>query len=353
MPTDYYELLGVPRGADEKEIKSAYRRLARKYHPDVNPNDKAAEAKFKELSQAYEVLGDPEKRKLYDRFGHQWENVQNFTGQGGEGAGDFEFQFPGGFESIFDTFLGGGFGGGRQPTPQAQPRDVEQPIDVTLEEIDAGAKRKLTYQVRDACKGCQGTGQVQLRNAGPCSVCGGSGVKRSVFGNQACPACGGTGHSTYDVCPTCKGSGTSTTTKSVEVTIPPGIANGKKLRVPGRGAMGANGRAGDLFVVIHEIEHPKFKRKGDNLEVEVHVPFTTAALGGNIRVPTLRGTVNMTIPPGTQGGQIFRLADQGVSKFGGGRSHLLARVQIMVPKHLDAKAKKLIEELKSFVEEAA
>lgn len=351
MQKDYYELLGVPRGADEKEIKSAYRRLARKYHPDVNPNDKAAEAKFKEVSQAYEVLGDPEKRKLYDRFGHQWENVQNFTGQGGEGGvADFDFQFPGGFESIFDTFLGGA---GRQPSAQAQPRDVEQTIDVTLEEIDTGGKRKLTYQVRDACKGCHGTGQVQMRNPGPCAACGGSGVRRSVFGNQACTACRGTGQSSYEVCPTCKGGGTTTSTKSVEVTIPAGIANGKKLRVPGRGALGANGRAGDLFVVIREIEHPKFKRKGDNLEVEVMIPFTAAALGGNIRVPTLRGSVNMTIPAGTQGGQIFRLADQGVSKFGGGRTHLLARVQIAVPKHLDAKAKKLIEDLKKYEVDAA
>lgn len=354
MPTDYYELLGVSRNADEKEIKSAYRRLARKYHPDVNPNDKSAETKFKEISQAYEVLGDPEKRKLYDRFGHQWENVQNATGgPGGGGSVDFDFQFPGGFESIFDTFLGGSGFSGRQATPQAQPRDVEQTIDVTLEEIDQGAKRKLTYQVRDACKACKGTGHIQVRNASPCPTCGGTGVRRSVFGNAACPSCGGTGQSSIDICPSCNGSGTENNVRSVEVTIPPGIANGKKLRVPGRGATGANGRSGDLFVVIRELEHPLFKRRGDHLEVAVTIPFTTAALGGEITVPTLRGSVKMTVPAGTQGGQVFRLAHQGVSKFGGGRTHLMARVEIAVPKNLDSKTKKLIEELKQIEERAA
>jgi DnaJ-class molecular chaperone len=299
MAKDYYQILGVPRGADEKEIKSAYRRLARKYHPDVNPNDKSAESKFKEISEAHAVLSDREKRKMYDQFGANWEHAQNITGSGPGGGQDIPFDMGGGFGPLFEQLFGGMGGGGRvrfQDFEVGQPRDVEKMVEVTLEEVDAGTKRVLTYQTMDATRI---QGQVT----------------------------------------------TVPTTKKVEVKIPAGIEDGKKLRIPGKGAAGSNGRAGDLFVVIRWKDHPQFQWKSDHLEVEVDVAFTTAALGGEVRVPTLRGSVKMRIPEGTQGGQTFRLAGQGVSRLNGGRGDMMARVRITVPKRLTEEQRRLLRQL--------
>ena len=289
---DFYQLLGVPRGADDKEIKSAYRKLARKLHPDVNPGDKGAEAKFKQVSEAYEVLGDPEKRKLYDQYGENWEQAKNFQGA----DMDFGGAHMGGFGSIFEQFFGGGAqqGGFRiQDMEASQPRDIEREIELTLEEIDAGCSRTLTYQTLDAQ---QSRGQVA----------------------------------------------TVPSTKKVSVTIPAGIGDGKKLRVPSKGHAGVGGRAGDLYVVIRWAKHAQFKVSGENLEVEVPVSFTTAALGGEIMIPTLRKNVTMKIPAGSQSGQVFRLANQGISKLGGGKIDLLARLKILVPKSLTAEQKDLL-----------
>jgi DnaJ-class molecular chaperone len=303
MPKDYYKLLGVSRTADDKEIKSAYRKLARKYHPDVNPNDISAEAKFKEISEAYEVVGDEDKRKLYDQYGDNWEHASQF---GGPGNPDVEFNFGGGgggggFETIFEQFFRGGAGsagyGGFQDLDVAQPKDIEKVVEVTLEEIDKGSKRTLTYQTMDASRTIQGIAQVP-------------------------------------------------TTKKVEITIPAGISDGKKLRVPGKGQAGVNGKAGDLYLVIKWATHPQFIAKGDNLEVEVPVPFTDAALGGEVKIPTLRGKVNMKIPEGTQSGQTFRLAGQGLSKLNGGKSDLMARIKVTVPKPLSQEQRELIRKLK-------
>ncbi len=301
MATDYYKILGVPKGADEKEVKGAYRKLARKYHPDVNPNDKAAEAKFKEVSEAYDVLGDPEKRKLYDQYGANWDQAA----QGGVNPEDFGgFNIPGGmggFESIFEQI----FSGGRQGRVGVdfrdfetnQPKDIEKTVELTLEEVDAGGKRTLTYQTMDA---------------------------QRTKGEVA----------------------TVPTTKKVEVTIPAGIQDGKKLRVPGKGQAGANGKAGDLYVVIRWVEHPKFHLVGENLEVEVPVSYLTAALGGEITVPTLRSNLTMKIPAGTQSGQSFRLGGQGLARLGGGRGDLMARVKITVPKPLPEAERKLLEQIR-------
>ena len=250
---DFYQLLGVPRGADEKEIKSAYRKLARKLHPDVNPGDKHAEAKFKQVSEAYEVLGDPEKRKLYDQYGENWEQAKNMQGQ----DVDFGGGHMGGFGSIFEQFFGGAGqqGGFRiQDIEASQPRDIEREIELTLEEIDAGCARTLTYQTMDAQ---QTRGQVA----------------------------------------------TVPSTKKVEVKIPAGIGDGKKLRVPSKGHAGIGGKAGDLYVVIRWAKHANFKVLGENLEVEVPVSFTKAALGGEISIPTLRKKMTMKIPAGSQSGQ--------------------------------------------------
>lgn len=303
MAKDYYAILGVPKKADEKEIKSAYRKLARKLHPDVNPNDKASEAKFKEVSEAYEVLGDHEKRKMYDQFGSNWEAASKFGGGGGgEGFGGQNVEFNFGGQDIGSIFehLFGGFGGrggiSMEDMEVAQPRDVEKAVELTLEEIDTGTKRLLTYQTMDGQRTRQGISTIP-------------------------------------------------TTKKVEVTIPKGIEDGKKLRVPGKGAAGANGRAGDLYVAVKWATHERFKPVGGNLEVEVPVPFTVAALGGEIRVPTLRGSVTMKIPEGTQGGQTFRLGGQGISRMGGSRGDLMARIRITVPKRLSGKQRELIKQL--------
>lgn len=308
MATDFYKVLGVPRGADEKEIKTAYRKLARKYHPDVNPNDKTAEARFKEISEAYDVLGDEEKRKLYDQYGSNWEHVAagGHVGPNVEDMGGFHI--PGGaggfgdFGSLFEQMFAGARGGGGRvgvdfrDFEQHQPKDVEKVVEVSLEEIDSGTKRTLTYQTMDA---------------------------QRTKGEVA----------------------TVPTTKKVEVTVPAGIQDGKKLRVPGKGQAGANGKAGDLYVVIRWAQHPKFTVVNDNLEVEVPVNYVTAALGGEITVPTLRSNLTMKIPAGTQSGQTFRLGGQGITKLGGARGDLMARVKITVPKPLSDKERSLLEEI--------
>lgn len=300
MTKDYYSILGVGRNATEKDIKSAYRKLARKYHPDVNPNDKSAEAKFKEVSEAYEVLGDAEKRKLYDQFGSNWEAVSRMGGQPGA---DFEFGGGGGFESIFENLFGGfnrtgGVHIDFEDFRMSQPKDVEKEVAVTLDEVDRGTTRRLTYQVMDAVE-----------------TPGGS-------------------------------VSTLPKTHTVEVKIPAGAKDGQRLRVAGKGSAGLRGRAGDLYVIVRWAPHSTFKPVAEKLEVEVPVQFTTAALGGQIKVPTLRGSVTMKIPAGTQSGQVFRLAGQGIAQLGGGRGDLMARVKIAVPKELTPEQRRLMHELR-------
>ena len=299
---DYYQILGIPKGSDDKEIKSAYRKLARKYHPDVNPGDASAEAKFKQASEAYEVLSDPQKRKLYDQYGSNWEAIHN--NPGGADFGGFNnvnFGDMGGFGSIFEQFFGGGGGGGGfriQDTEVTQARDIEREVELSLEEIDQGTTRTLTYQTMDA---------------------------QRTRGDIA----------------------TVPTTKKVEVKIPAGIPDGKKLRVPSKGHAGINGRAGDLYVVVRWAKHDTFRLAGENLETDVPVSYLTAALGGEIRVPTLRGSVTMKIPAGTQSGQAFRLSSQGISRMNAGRCDLMARIKITVPKLLSEQERQLLIQLKT------
>ena len=307
MAKDYYGVLGVSRAASEKDIKVAFRRLARKFHPDVNPNDKSAEAKFKEISEAQEVLTDPDKRRLYDQYGEHWEQAQNVGAHSGGGDNvHFSGQAGGpGFESIFEQIfanMGRGQGHGNQfhfdDAATGQPKDVERIIEVPLDEIDKGTKRVLTYQTMDAQR-------------------------------------------------TREGVATVPTTKKVEITIPAGISDGKKLRVPGKGAAGINGKAGDLYVTVKWAKHPHFTASGEHLEVEVSVPYTLAALGGEISVQTLRSSVKMRIPEGTQSGQTFRLGGQGVSRLRGGRGDLLARVKVVVPKRLSPRERELLTEIRN------
>jgi len=325
MANDFYALLGVDRRADEKTIKSAYRKLARKYHPDVNPGDKQAEAKFKEISNAYEVLGDAEKRKLYDKYGAQWEDAQRLKEQGYDpgpggsgGSGGFDFSDVGGgggFSTIFEQFFNQGRAAPQSDRPKsAQPKDIELEVKVSLEEIDGGSRRILTYQSQDACKTCEGTGYVRARS------------------------------SQLERCPTCGGLATLAAQRKVEVKIPLGIASGQKLRVPGGGSRGANGRSGDLYVLVAESEHPKFKRIGGDLETEVDVPLAKALLGGEIEVETLRGTVMMKISQCTQSGQRFRLSNQGISKLkSADRGSLTVKIKISMPKIMSPKVREFAE----------
>lgn len=343
MKQDYYASLGVAKSADEKEIKAAYRKLARKYHPDVNPNDKQAEAKFKEISEAYDVLSDPQKRQMYDRFGHDWDRVQ--PGAGGDPTGGVGF---GDFGSIFEQFFTGMDSPFGQARPQgAQPKDIEKVVELTLEEIDSGTTRTLTYQANDACKSCDGTGYVRMRAPQACRACKGTGQQRTIFGVSGCPECQGTGKTTLEMCPTCRGGGTVPTNKRVEVKIPAGIQDGKKLRVPGRGVIGANQRSGDLYVVVKEIPHRQFQRKGDDLLVEIQVPFSVALLGGEFSVPTLRGNVSMKLPECTQNGQTFRLGGQGMALLKGGRGNLLAKAIVQIPRQITPEQRRIIEQFEA------
>lgn len=297
---DYYSVLGVGRKADQKEIKAAYRHLARKYHPDVNPNNPSAADRFKEVQAAYEVLGNDDKRKLYDRFGHNWEQAQEMENAGANAAGDIGdfFTGMGGVGSFFDFFSGqpGPTGRAEQGVPFV-PSNVEKEVLLTLEEVDAGTERVLTYQTLD-----QQVVRGQLR--------------------------------------------TAPQTKKVSLKIPKGIKDGGKLRVAGKGTSAQSGRTGDLIITVQWKHHPHFRIAGEWLETDVEVPFETAALGGDAQVPTLRGPVSVKIAAGTQSGQVLRLAGQGLSKMTGGRTDLGARVKITVPKVLTDEQRKLLEKLR-------
>lgn len=345
MPRDYYAILGVERNADEKTIKSAYRKLARKYHPDVNPGDKSAENKFKEISEAYEVLSDADKRKLYDRHGNQWEAAHQAQQQGHNM--DFDFG-GGGFGGFFEQFFRqGGPDGGTRPKA-AEPKDIERTVEIDLEEVDTGTQRTLTYQVQDACKSCDGTGYVRTRSSRDCVACGGTGRTANMFGMaQTCSACQGTGTSSLERCPTCAGSGHLPTNRRVEVKIPVGVADGQKLRVPGGGSRGANGRAGDLYLIVRVKEHPTFRRRGQDLELSLKVPYLRAILGGEVKVPTLKGSVTMKLPEGTQVGQRFRLSNQGLQNAKGERGALYAVVEVDLPKKLTSEERELLRKVEA------
>jgi DnaJ-class molecular chaperone len=312
MPRDYYEVLGIGRKATPKEVQAAYRKLARRWHPDVN-REAGAEAKFKEVSEAYEVLRDEEKRALYDRFGHDYAAARHGTA-GDEGFVDMGGHFGVDLGGLFGNLFGVGGMGGVQPG--RPPGDVEQTVEVTLEEVDSGTKRTLAYRVADACETCKGTGQVMARG-GPAP------------------------------CPACSGRGVVEGQRRIEVKVPAGCEGAKKLRVPGGGSRGSNGRRGDLFVAVRVLPHPTFRRVGADTEVELEVPFPIAALGGSVKVPTPRGSASVSVPSGTQSGQVLRLKGQGVTKLGGDRGDLRVRVRVSVPRTLSDRQRELIRQLAS------
>ncbi|MFN4032433.1 MAG: molecular chaperone DnaJ [Fimbriimonadales bacterium] len=342
---DYYQILGVSRNADEKEIKSAYRKLARKYHPDVNPGDKAAEEKFKQINEAYQVLSDPEKRAAYDRYGEQWQAYQRMREQYGE-----NFQ-PGGFESPFGNFQefienllrGSGFEGSLRV--QRVPRDIEQTLEISLEDAIRGATRTIQLSVEEPCETCNGTGVAPNRRQ-TCRACGGAGRRRfGMFGLEMhCDECDGTGVIGAP-CPTCRGRGTVMRTRTLTVNIPAGVTEGQRLRLAGEGAAGANGKRGDLYLRLKLRPDPRFERHGDDLYTEVDIDYLTAILGGEVSAPTPHGAVQMKVPPGAQSGTRFRLAGKGLPLGKGKIGDLYVRVRITVPKRLSPRERELLETL--------
>jgi molecular chaperone DnaJ len=348
-PRDPYEVLGVERSASEEDVKRAYRKLALKHHPDRNPGDREAERAFKEAAEAYSVLGDAEKRRQYDRYGHA------AFGSGGLGGG------PSSMEDIFaafgDIFGGGGgvfgdlFGAARRGrgNPRAG-RDLKVVLDMTLEEIDQGVERTIVLKRQEACAACSGSGAKPGTGRSTCSSCGGRGQihRNQGFFTMAstCARCQGAGQVLDSPCSTCRGGGFESHKAEVQIRIPAGVEEGVRLRVPEAGDAGAPGAPrGDLYCVVRELEHRIFQRNGADLMTEVPVSFTQMALGDTVEVPTLRGRAELTIPSGTPNGKVFRLRGQGLPVLdGNGRGDQLVRTFIEVPKKLTERQKELLRE---------
>jgi molecular chaperone DnaJ len=352
---DYYDVLGVARGVTDKEIKRAYRRLARKYHPDVNPNDKAAEARFKEVTEAYEVLSDPAKRRQYDQFGHQtfgaaYEGADRpGAGAGGFDFSNFDFGGAGGVEDLFSDLFSGR--GRAAQTGVSRGEDLHYSIDLDFDATVRGLSTELSIQRYDTCSTCQGSGVGAGSRLQACTACKGSGRARArggLFGGQQpCAQCKGTGKIPTTPCASCRGSGLALKTERIAVKIPPGVDNGSNVRVPGKGHAGrSGGPPGDLYIVTRIRPHPLFERKGDNLYCEVPITVTEAALGAKIEVPTVDGKASMRVPQGTNSGQAFRLRGMGVPHLKGpGRGDQVVAVKIVVPQNLDARSQELLREL--------
>jgi molecular chaperone DnaJ len=351
---DYYEVLGLARSASEDEIRKAYRRLAMEFHPDRNPGNKEAEAKFKELSEAYEVLSDADKRRQYDQFGH--EGLRSAFGPGGfDFARDFTHMADiqdilgglfGGSGGIFEEFFGGGArrrsaGGGEAGA------DLRFDLEIDFEEAVFGSQREIVLPLNEQCATCEGTGAKPGASAQTCKQCGGHGVVISTSGffqvRQTCPVCAGSGRLITQFCPNCRGQGRVKTQKRLALKIPAGVETGSRLRLAGRGEGGVRGGpAGDLYVVIHVKPHDIFQRQEDDLICDVPVPLDLALLGGDIEVPTLDGMARLKIEPGTETGKVFRLRGKGVTRLEGyGRGDLHVRIVVEVPARLNGKQRKI------------
>lgn len=362
---DYYEVLGIQKGASQDEVKKAFRKMALKYHPDKNPGDKDAEEKFKEVNEAYSILSDPEKRDKYDRFG--FAGVDPSAGFGGAGTGGFGGfggfgggGFTGGFEDIFsDLFGGSGFGGftsgsARRTAPQ-KGRDLQRNITIEFEEAAFGVKKEVPVNKLVKCKTCNGEGAAPGTQKKQCAKCHGTGmvttVQRTAFGQfqntRACPDCGGTGYTIDTPCPECKGQGSVRKTIKINVDIPAGVDTGSVIPIRGQGEPGQNnGPAGDLYIVIDVKPHKMFTRNGADLYLDFPISFEQAALGDEIIVPTLEGKVSYKIPAGTQPNTVFRLKGKGIKNLRTGKNgDMYVEVQLEVPTKLNAKQKDLISQL--------
>ncbi|HEX8653425.1 MAG TPA: molecular chaperone DnaJ [Pyrinomonadaceae bacterium] len=372
---DYYQLLGIKRDAKPEEIKKAYRRLARKYHPDVNPGDKASEERFKLISEAHDVLSDPKKRKVYDRFGQYSDNLADAAARGatggaggaGRSTGGFDFEgfdwgsasgaggagSSGGgssFRDIFADLFGGGSARAEREPPRPQPirgADIEMPLALSFEEAITGMTTNITVNRSEQCSRCNGAGDT----GGPvvvCPTCKGTGQVQRAGGrlrfSQECPDCGATGRRRQP-CSLCKGKGTMPKTETVKVRIPAGVDTGSRVRIPGKGEGGRLGApAGDLYIITNVGRHKHFTRKGDNIYVVVPVTVPEAALGAKIEVPTVEGKAQLRIPPGTQSGQKFRLRERGAPSLRNpqARGDQFVEVQVMLPKVISEETKDLL-----------
>ena len=347
---DYYEVLGINKSATADQIKSAYRKLAVKYHPDKNPNDKGAEDKFKEASEAYHVLSNSERKQNYDNFGHAaFEN-------GGRGQGGFSnFDFSEHFSDIFEDFFGEGFGGGRRRGRKANYRgsDLRYDLSITLEEAYKGKKQDIKFSTSEKCSTCTGSGSKPGHDAGSCSMCGGRGQVRSSQGfftvQQTCPQCGGVGEEITHPCTSCGGQGKKQASKRLSVTIPKGVDDGTRIRLSGKGEAGSRGAgSGDLYLFINVHSHELFKRSDENLFFEFPVSIADAALGTSIEIPTIDGSkAKIKIPSGTQSGKQFRLREKGMPHMrGGGYGDLYVQVNTEVPVNLNKEQKELLEKFR-------
>ncbi|MBN1633581.1 MAG: molecular chaperone DnaJ [Ignavibacteria bacterium] len=356
---DYYEILEVDRTASSAEIKSAYRKLAMKFHPDRNPGDKSAEEKFKELAEAYEVLSDPHKRSQYDRFGHEGLNSSGFQGFGDindifSRFGDI-FGFGG---SIFDDFFSGGRSSRRQRQKGVPGNDIKKTVKLTLEEIAEGTEKTVEYNKFKTCNVCSGTGAKSASAYVSCSNCGGTGEKRtvsnSIFGQivnvTECPYCNGEGKIVKEKCEKCSGSGRIKTTSTVKVKIPPGVVEGNYIPLRGQGDSGMRGgTSGDLHIIIEEEQHEYFIRDGDDIIFDLTISYPEAVLGSEIIVPTLKGNVNLKIEPGTSAGSILRMKEKGIKHLDShGRGDQLIRVDINVPDKISSKEKEFLKEMMKY-----
>ncbi len=354
---DYYELLGVTKGVSEEELKKAYRKKAVQYHPDKNPGNKEAEEMFKKVSEAYEILKDPQKRAAYDRYGHA--AFQQGAGPRGGGGGGFHDPFDifrevfgaggggGGGGGIFEEFFGGG-GGGRDGGRDGA--DVRYDLEITLEEAARGVEKEITFRRAVSCERCHGNGAEPGSKRVTCPTCRGAGqIRRSggiITFTQTCPTCAGAGTKIEKPCSACRGEGRVAKATKLNVPIPAGVDTGSRLRSVGNGEAGiAGGQSGDLYIVISVADHDVFERQGDDLFCEIPIKFTLATLGGTIEVPTLTGKASLKIPPGTQSGTTFRLKGKGVRNLrSGNHGDQLVRVHVEVPTSLTAEQRKKLEE---------
>ncbi|MGH6616523.1 molecular chaperone DnaJ [Sphingomonas sp.] len=345
---DFYELLEIERGADDATIKSSYRKLAMKYHPDKNSGCKDSEGRFKAISEAYECLKDPQKRAAYDRFGH----AAFRNGQGGGGAGQDFNAFSDIFENIFGEFMGGGQRGGQRGPRRGA--DLRYDMEITLEEAFQGKSTDVTVDVSAACDTCSGSGAKPGTSARNCSTCGGAGKVRAQQGffvvERACPSCHGQGQVISDPCNACHGEGRVEKTKTLTVNIPPGVDEGTRVRLTGEGEAGARGApAGDLYIFLHVARHSIFEREGTTLFARAPISFTTASLGGEIHIPGPDGDLHsIKIPAGTQSGRELRQRGAGMPVLQGrGRGDLVIRIEVETPTSLTSRQRELLEQFRA------
>jgi molecular chaperone DnaJ len=356
---DYYELLGVAKGASEEELKKAYRKKAVQFHPDKNPGNKEAEEMFKKISEAYEVLKDADKRAAYDRYGHAAFEQPGAGPRGGGGGGGFHDPFDifrevfgqggggGGGGGIFDQFFGGE---GGQAGGAGRGSDLRYDLEISLEEAARGVEKEISFRKLGECRHCSGSGAEPGSKKNTCPTCRGAGqvtTSRGFFHvRQVCPTCHGSGSRFEKACAKCSGEGRVNETAKINVRIPPGVDTGSKLRSTGNGEAGVmGGSAGDLYIVVHVKEHEVFERQGDDLFCEMPIKFTLATLGGTIQVPTMEGKATLKIPAGTQSGTTFRLKGRGMPQLrGGAQGDQLIRVQVEVPTSLNSDQKRKLEE---------